>query len=319
MRVSVLLCGLLMGVSLLGSAPRAQPAVSFDSGQFRALLRELDRRDQGGECKYLNDFIDRNLRKTGIAGAAARELAAESLLHPPSAPVRKGMRCPYHDRKASLGVAIDYFWRAAEELGGVFQAIRAQVWLAAALGPSWRVKLADAAVLPATQDLVALNLSCIGRDGGRAAAFWDWFFPGQNERSRKSFDADLAVSGDPVMCTGFTEPPTIESACYWNVVTTDLALRSQEPVLSHAMRRLRAVMDVSPRGALLTESLFAFAEQSHYGLDDPPVAIQWRSEMQKLIAEACAATLSANTMEALKRRAAKRPADSVEALIARFR
>jgi hypothetical protein len=319
MRVSVLLAGLLMGVCLFGSTPRAQPAVSFDSGQYRALLRELDRRDQGGECKYLNDFIDRNLRKTGIAGAVARELAAESLLHPPSAPVRKGMRCPYHDRKASLRVAIDYYWRTAEEGSNVVQAIRAQVWLAAALGPSWRVKLADAAVLPATQDLVALNLSCVGRDGGRAAAFWDWFFSGQNGRARKSFDADLAVNGDPVMCGGFTEPPTTESACYWNVVATDLALRSQDPVLSSAMRALRAVMGVSPRGALLIESLFVFAEQSHYGLDDPPVTIQWRSELHKLIAEACAATLSADTVETLRTRAAKRPSGSAEALIARFK
>jgi hypothetical protein len=228
------------------------------------------------------------------------------------------MRCPYHDRKASLRVAVDYYWRTAEE-GGLSQAIRAQGWLAEALGPSWRAKLANAAVLPATQDLVALNLSCVGRDGGRSAAFWDWFFPGENGRSRNSFDADLAANGNPVMCAGFTEQPTTESACYWNVVATDLALRSQEPVLSYAMRALRAVMSVSPRGAQLAESMFAFAEQSHYGLDDPPVAIQWRSELQKLIAEACAATLSAETMEALRTRAAKRPSGSVESLIGRFR
>jgi hypothetical protein len=216
-------------------------------------------------------------------------------------------------------VAIDYYWRTAEELGNLSQGIRAQGLLAEALGPSWRAKLADAAVLPATQDLVALNLSCIGRDGGRAAAFWDWFFSGQDGRARKSFDADLAVNGDPVMCGGFTEPPTTESACYWNVVATDLALRSQGPVLSSAMRALRAVMSVSPRGAQLVESMFVFAEQSHYGLDDPPVTIQWRSELQKLIAEACAATLSADTMEALRSRAAKRPSGSVELLITRFK
>jgi hypothetical protein len=296
-----------------------------DDPEYHALEQHASR----GDCKYVDDFIDRNIDKSGVAGRLARSYAAATLTPEPAQdPGSQG--CPYHDRKTALRVLIWLYETWAQPEAARKTSYMDEFILENVLGETWIEQLADAGVRPAMQDLVALHLMCPSRRTvsiGRFAfwdprrAFWGWMLADPKSGSRNPHFNDLLRSyADSLSCKKIHGLAKLETACYWDAVEARLASGSSEPtLLSPEMRRLlQDMMSGTPRMDVITSSVLAYSEHVG-GLRDPRVDEFLRSEMRKLIAAGCAATLSPAALEEIKQRAAERPSGTLDVLINAFK
>jgi hypothetical protein len=152
----------------------AQSQTLPDGDEIRALATDLDRHDKNGGCKFIDDFIDRNVRNSDARGLVARFFAFDSLTRRKPFAADSKVRCLYHDRGLAARVAIEQY--EAQAAAAVLPPVgfRAEPYLESALGSLWREKLAEAGVRAAAQDVVALHLLCVMKGTNDPGAFWAW-------------------------------------------------------------------------------------------------------------------------------------------------
>jgi len=298
---------------------RAQDAGHVD--HLRALLDEIGRRGQNGECRYLDRFADKNIRTVGSTAAAARLYALTAL--GPTVLSGTDQRCRYHNRKAALRLAIEMYEAGADEGTSQLKGALLQISLNAALGAKWRERLAAAGVVSAVQDLAALNLLCAWKGGQPSIGFWHWVNtdPNSGASGRSSPDPfyGVKVQATGPTCEHFAGPATLEGACRWNSIETAWTAASTRPTASPEMTGLRNELVGFPRGRMIGDATFNFSEETGTSLEDPRVTRFMQSQVRNLIASYCAEALPATTLETYRRQAAKGPSSSLGALLKGFR
>jgi hypothetical protein len=157
----------MTAVWLLAVSTRAQSMAETPD------IKVLRQHAEIGDCGYLDQFTDNNIKKSGALGIAARIYALDALTKE-SAPPPSQRVCRYHDRRTALLVAVRLYEASAGSMAKSSDEVVVSIALSGALGNSWRDKLAHAGVRPAMQDLVALHLLCVRKDNEqRAIPFWE--------------------------------------------------------------------------------------------------------------------------------------------------
>src|SRR5215813_11343093 len=274
-------------------------------------IKALFQRAEQGDCAYLYKFTDDNIMKSGELGIAARIYAIDALTKESELPPSRRV-CRYHDRRTALRVAIRMYEAAAESMAKPTDEVMVSIALEGALGNSWRDKLAHAGVRAAMQDLIALHLLCVRKESEqRPIPFWEWMLKDPKSGSRFGFfDGLLDTYGRSQSCTSLVGNPKPEIACYWNAVEEKVA--SGAPVISLEIRKLQQDLLGMPRGFALMNAMIKDGEPL-------PSITSIHSALRKLIAEACAQTLSPETQDEISKRVSTRPLSSVDTLIAGFK
>jgi len=288
-------------------------------------IKALFQRAEQGDCAYLYKFTDDNIMKSGELGIAARIYAIDALTKESELPPSRRV-CRYHDRRTALRVAIRMYEAAAESMAKPTDEVMVSIALEGALGNSWRDKLAHASVRAAMQDLIALHLLCVRKEDDaqrsipiwerkdseqRPIPFWEWMLKDPKSGSRFGFfDGLLDTYGRSQSCTSLVGNAKPEIACYWNAVEEKVA--SGAPVISLEIRKLQQDLLGMPRGFALMNAMIKDGEPL-------PSITSIHSALRKLIAEACAQTLSPETQDEISKRVSTRPLSSVDTLIAGFK
>src|SRR5262245_59610208 len=215
MRVAVRVIAMAAALCTAMSVAQSQKLPARDEllakrDEALALAAELERHDKIGDCKFLDDFVDRNIRNSDTAGFVARFFAIGSLIR------SSKDRCLYHDRGLATRVAIEQYEAEATAAVSPPVAFRAEPYLEAACGSAWRERLAEAGVRAAAQDIVARHLMCALKGGKDARAFWDWIAEG-SRGSGRDVQQHLEMWAEGFFCTRMAAAADLTTACYWNL------------------------------------------------------------------------------------------------------
>jgi hypothetical protein len=306
-------------VALCAAMSLAQSQTLPDADEMRALATDLDRHDKSGDCKFIDDFVDRNVRNSDAKGLVARMVAFGSLTRRKPLAADSKVRCLYHDRGLAARVAIEQYEAQASAAVLPPVGFRAAPYLESALGSSWREKLAEAGVRAAAQDVAALHLLCVMKGTDDPGAFWAWMAEGSKDSERQDLRQELSLLADVFPCPHMATPASLPTACYWILFEDRWAPRSGPIVASVEMRRLPSVLIRLTRANKRVMALMEEAAKRNTTLQDPAANALFHAEIHRMLADGCAAVLPAATFASLKARAAKGPTRTIESLIAQVR
>jgi hypothetical protein len=310
---------LLMVIHLWPVSAVAEGGKIADDPQYQALSKEFDQRIAQGDCVWIDAFTDRHLDEDGAAGFLARIHAVDTLERSPDLHPSR-LVCRYHDRKAALRLAIVYYEAAAAPIGNHRDPIWVTDPLAGALGETWTERLAEAGVRAAMQDLAALHLMCVRKGSEQGSSpFWEWIVSDPkvgHGYGHEYLDPLLDYFAKSPRCSKISGRGNPEVACYWNAVELALAPGLDDMILSFEMRKL--LEEISQiRLTEVGDAVMAYGEQIGTLRGPRADAFYWLV-VRKLIAAACAATLSPAVLEDVTQRAQRGPPSSLDELIAKF-
>jgi hypothetical protein len=311
-------CAVVVGFAALGRIAHAEldRLPDLASPEVKELIADLTRHDQAGDCKFVDDFVDRNVRGQDAAGTAARFVALVDLTRSRTVAADDNVRCRYHDRRAAVELAVWLFEAHAVSLENPASWYPVEVPLEHALGRTWREKLAETGTRAAMQDLVVLHLSCIRKDDRVWSEFWDWLLKGSTGDVWLDVERELDLAVGFPACAEMPVPASLETACYWNAVERNLAIPTEPLVASKEMRLMLVPNIMRARGDQIARAGMDFAERNGITLQDPRADIHFYQMISDIIAEGCAATLPPAARKRVAARAAQQPSRRLESLLA---